>query len=237
MKKTRLLAFLLTACLATTCFLSGTVAKYSSEANNENTVRVAKWGIGVTDAITMNLFEASYFKKDSNSVNSVMSSNGTDKVFAPGTSGLSQIQIIKTSQTAPEVNYNLTVSVEGSEIADSIKNNLNIQWKLDDTGAWGTWEQLMTAILKMSGNETVQYSKGNIESVTQEYAAGSKPAAFDEDAIHTIYWQWVFETADNNETPEVDEKVEQDKMDTNMGNADPLAECILVITITAEQVD
>lgn len=229
MKKTRLLAFLLTACLATTCFLSGTVAKYSTTASNTDAARVARWGINA-GATVMDLFDTSYN-------DSVVSSEAEKNVIAPGTTKTSNIQIINASASAPEVDYNLTVSVAGSSIDDAIKNNPNIQWKLDN-GDWGTWDQLMTAILKLSGDTSVSYKAGTTESVTVKYEAGAIPTDFKNGDTHSISWQWVFETADDAGTSDKNEEVVQDKVDTDMGNAlSDLADCKLVVTITAEQVD
>lgn len=87
MKKTRLLAFLITVCLTTTCLLTGTVAKYSTSDAVADQGTVAKWGIQLE--MTGHLFTTSY----SNTINqeekvTVQSaSNPLANLLAPGTSG------------------------------------------------------------------------------------------------------------------------------------------------------
>ena len=215
-KTMRIAAVLLILCLATTCAISGTFAKYTTSSTGNDTARVAYWGFNDDGVIEIaNLFETVYTSAGNNT--NVKSVND-DNIIAPGSTNSATFTFLYTDNTAenakaPEVAYSFTVSTNGSEIADDIKNNTNIQWKLDE-GTWGTWDDMIAAIEALDGDET--------------YEANEIPAAFAAGKTHTVAWQWVFETAGD---------ADQDAFDTAMGNKATLDSVVLVITITATQVD
>lgn len=218
---------LLVAVLLTTCVISGTFAKYVTTTNSTAKARVAVWGFG-KDAITeLNLFDSAY----DNTVNA----NDEDKLIAPGTEKEAPFSIINASAKAPEVNYKLTVSVDGSQIADTIKKNPNIVWKLDD-GNYGTWDNLMTSILRLSGDTDVTYDASTTKSAEKTYKANSIPDAFENNKTHKIAWKWIYdEAAKNKETGTQN----NDADDTTMGNTAVTSdtEVNVKITVTAEQID
>ena len=201
----RVASALLIAVLLTTCAISGTFAKYVTTTGSSDNARVAKWGFEPASMDITGLFANVYNSTVGSSVD----------VIAPGTEGSAQFAFAYDEANginAPEVAYTFKVDTTGSTIADDIKNNTNIQWKLD-SGEYGTWDQLITAIEALDGDES--------------YDAGELPTAFSTaDNTHTIYWRWVFTTGNAS-----------DVTDTTMGNADALAEVKLVINITATQVD
>lgn len=142
----------------------------------------------------------------------VLSSNA-DNVIAPGTAQTENVKFAykdTTGKGAPEVDYVVTLAVDeaNTSVAESIKNNPAITWCFNGT-TYGTWDAMITAI------------KGYSENVE----AGKLPTLASEDGL-TIGWKWEFlDTADQNKT------------DTDMGNAASLAECKLAIKLTAAQVD
>lgn len=172
MKKTRLLAFLLTACLATTCFLSGTVAKYSSTATGTANPTVAKWAFNVENAniATTNIFTFTPFAadviKDSDST-----STETDVVsgsIAPGTSGSFAIDLKNTSE-------------------------VTAAYRFDFTGDKGSFTG--TVPLKFSLDNSTWVNFANISDLANQ-AEASGTLAFTEGSntkIVTIYWKWEFE--------------------------------------------
>ena len=172
-KAMRLGSVMLVLALLTTCAISGTFAKYTTESSGSDTARVAKWGIGTSSISLDNLFSTTY--------QNVQSSTSKD-VIAPGTSGQASFKFM-TDGTAPEVAYKLTVTADDSTCDTSISGNTNIQWKLDN-GEWGTWSTLLTNIKKLSGSSTG----------TNTYSAGTMPT--DLSGEHTVYWQWVYYTTD-----------------------------------------
>ena len=120
--------------------------------------------------------------------------------------------------------YTFGISTEGSTIADDIKSNGNIQWKLDN-GTWGTWDALIAAIKALSGDSTgiKTYKPGELPTSVKDNAAAA-------DVIHTVYWKWDFETAGAGVN-------DQDAIDTGMGNDAELANVTLKITVSATQID
>jgi hypothetical protein len=109
---------------------------------------------------------------------------------------------------------------------DEIKANPNIQWYVDGelaedpagTAAEGSFDAMLAQLNGMS-EATIK--------------AGNLPAAFSTaDATHTVSWVWAFETLNGN-TADAD----QDKLDTDMGNATSLDEVTLTITVSAVQLN
>ena len=217
MKFMRIAAVMLILCLASTCAISGTFAKYTTSVTSQDSARVAKWGFGTMTLDITGLFNTAYTGDNGMSA--------AADAIAPGTTNSVSFTLV-AAQTTPEVAYSITVSTEGSSIDNSIKTNPNIQWKLD-TNEWGTWDKMITDIKGLSGDST---------DGSKNYAANTAaPAALN--TQHTIAWQWVFETADDTATTDKNEMVEQDKVDTTMGDAATLAAVTLKINITATQLD
>lgn len=227
MKKTKLMRaalLLLVLTLITSCFVGGTFAKYTTSATGSDTARVAKWGFKGASTINLdNLFQSVYYKHEEGTDKETVSSN--TNVIAPGTAGVAGFDFTyNATGAAPEVAYTFTVSTEGSDCAQSIKDNKNIKWSLDDnlapataTAAEGSWEALLAAIKNLSGDT----------SGTKQYNAGQLPDGFGTDnKMHHVAWQWAFHTSDA-----------LDGTDTTMGNADNLARVTLQITVSATQVD
>lgn len=218
MKKTKFMRaalLLLVLTLITSCFVGGTFAKYTTKAEGTDIARVATWGFDDTASIKLDdLFKTSYDKNV----------DGKADVIAPGTTNSAKFAFkFSGAEAAPEVAYTFGISTDGSEIADDIKDNTNIQWKLDN-GTWGTWNDMIAAIKALSG----------AASGSKDYAAGMLPNAFSATGNdeHTVSWQWLFETNSGEGQPTA-----QDATDTKLGNKSALDEVKLVITITATQVD
>lgn len=222
-KMMRLASVLLVAVILTTCAISGTFAKYVSSTNSNDTARVAYWGFNPTTMNISDLFANAY----ETTVLGDTDVNALTDVIAPGTTKSASFSFAYdgTAGQAPEVAYTFEVSATGSTCADTIKNNPNILWKLD-SGAWGTWDAMITAIEALDGNKT-----GN------RYEAGTLPTGFTAaDETHTIEWKWIFdENAANKETGTTNNDVN----DTAMGNVTPadLAKVTVSITVTATQID
>ena len=210
-KMMRAASGLLVAVLLSTCAISGTFAKYTTSVSSSDKARVATWGFTQTSIDLTNLFKTAYDKN-------VL---GTADVIAPGTTNSAKFKFSYDGQeTAPEVAYTFTVDTTGSTIADDIKNNPNIVWKLDNKPE-GNWETLLNDIKMLSGNA----------SGTKTYQAGQLPDGFTAtDDEHTITWNWKFETNG-------DGMADQDKTDTDMGNKVALGDVTLKITVTATQID
>ena len=206
----RLAMALVLLVLVTTSAVGGTFAKYTSSVNSQDSARVAKWGFEPSTMNITGLFTDVYGA-------TVDSEDGKD-VIAPGTFNEASFKFEYKEGTAdaPEVAYRFTVDTTGSACATAIKENDNIVWYLDGV-AQANWDALLVAIQKLSGDV----------DGSADYQPGQLPDAFGvSDNIHTIRWEWKFNTSD---AADVD--------DTAMGNADTLASVVVKITITATQLD
>lgn len=226
-KMMRVASGLLVATLLSTCAISGTFAKYTTSTESTDKARVAVWGFN-KDAVTeLNLFDSAY--------DTTVKANDNDNLIAPGTTKTGTFSIINADVAKdPEVSYNFTVSVAGSSIADTIKNNPNIVWQLDN-GTFGTWDKLMSDILSLSGTDT-DYNAGTTQAVTKQYNPGEVPSAFASGKAHTITWKWIFdEHAANKEAGTANNDVN----DTAMGNTAVTTdtEAVVKITVSATQID
>ena len=203
----RLASLMLVLVLLTSSVVSGTFAKYVTTVSGTDTARVARWGFtGDTTNITIgNLFMNAYNNVDADV-----------DVIAPGTENSAKFEFAYNGAagTAPEVKYNFTVSTDGSNCADAIKNNANIKlavYKTSDgvgAAAWGTWDAMIAAIEDLDGTET--FDPGELPAISEEY---------------TVAWKWDFYTDKT-----------ADEKDTTMGNA--ASDVVtLKITVTATQID
>ena len=213
MKKNKMMrtaSVLLVAVLLSTCAICGTFAKYVTAHSDSDEARIAYWGFKETTFEIDDLFQASYES------GKVASKDGTDDVIAPGTAGQVDFSFKPQNEKAPEVAYKITVSTTGSEIANDIATNPNIQWKLDN-GEYGTFAKLLNAINGLSTGDT-------------PIAANSFHTNWDASSTHTVYWQWLInEDSDANNA--------QNMLDTTLANKGTLDKVKLVISIVAEQVD
>ena len=108
----RMAALMLLLCLASTCAISGTFAKYTTSGEATDVARVAKWGVTVS-ASAMNVFDKTY---DGSGDLSVDSSTAED-VVAPGTDGaLAGFSIAGTPEVAVQVTYTAVLSLTGWEV-------------------------------------------------------------------------------------------------------------------------
>jgi hypothetical protein len=216
-KAMRTAALLLVLVLMTSCFVGGTFAKYTTTASGTAEARVAYWGFDAEAEMTLDLFAADYTDV-----------KGAENVIAPGTGKTAEFGFAYTANgelDAPEVDYAFTVEATGT-CGDEIKANPNIQWYVDSelaedpagTAAEGSFDAMLAQLNGMS-EATIK--------------AGNLPAAFSTaDATHTVSWVWAFETLNGN-TADAD----QDKLDTDMGNATSLDEVTLTITVSAVQLN
>ena len=218
MKKNRMmrLASLLLICvLLTTSVISGTFAKYTSSATVTDEARVAYWGFGKAPSITFDMFDGQYV--DATNGTTVKSEDGAN-VVAPGTGKTATFAFPYTNGngiTAPEVAYTFVVDADITGNYTALDENKNFFWTLDGT-EYETVAKLLKAIEDLDGNKN-----------QNRYEAGKLPVGFEVGSEHTIGWVWHFGT----------DVEAEDKADTLMGNADPLANVAITISITAEQID
>ncbi len=150
-KMMRLASALLVAVLLTTCAISGTFAKYVSEATATDTARVAKWGWGST-TLSIDLFDDTY----GTTVDSADDAN----VIAPGTNKTASLVWTPDANFAPEVDYTLSFTVAAAtDIPDLIEAELDWVLSIDGTAnTYTTFAALESAL------EAVTYN-GNASAV------------------------------------------------------------------------
>jgi len=173
MKKNRMMraaSALLVAVLMTTCTISGTFAKYTTEVKASDNARVARWGIDSSANVAFDLFDTAY--------GDTVNSQYGDNVIAPGTEKTETVQLSYVGQEiAPEVDYTIELDVVDAEtsIGTSIKANNNITWFFNDTG-YGSWDAMIAAINSYS-----------------EYVQANKLPAIAKTGVE-IGWKWDFST-------------------------------------------
>lgn len=124
MKRVRVLAFLITVCMATTCLLGGTIARYRTSASIDDAATAARWGVTLT--AEGSLFGKYYLNGSngptSNTDDGVISVKVADNhldagnlvnLVAPGTKGDTMYVTLKG---APEVDVRVTVSIKTSDV-------------------------------------------------------------------------------------------------------------------------
>lgn len=220
MKSARILTLVLVLCMVSVCFLSGTVAKYTSTGTGTDTANVAKWkftvegtDIATTDEWTFDLFNTI---KDSNT-----SSDETDvnaNLIAPGTSGSFQIDLNNASDVTSKFGIAFSVEniVEDAESTPAIPVKYRV--KLNGNYIDSDWTDVPTNI----------DADSTLYDAVLETAASTVPGASD-DAVVIVEWKWDFEVNDA-----------QNTNDTEIGKDSVTGEYVqlkVTATVTATQVD
>ena len=105
----RIASVLLVAVLLSTCAISGTFAKYTSEGSVTSTATIATWDIKLAGATITNDVEFSLVDTWVNTVNSTGNTVTANKI-APGTSGTGVIVLKNDSEVAAEIAAEFTAT-------------------------------------------------------------------------------------------------------------------------------
>lgn len=223
----RLASALLVLVLLTTCAISGTFAKYTSTANATDKARVAYWGWATDATIDFDLFDGEY---DTVGDAATVDSENGDNVVAPGTTKSETFVFAyapngNVNATAPEVDYNFTVTFTATGSYDDLDDNENFYWTLNGT-KYETVADLTAAVLALSGEAdgSCDYKHGTLPAAFATQAEGENAA--NNAVVNTIGWTWVFS-----------EDADGDAFDTAMGNAQNLDNVTFAISITATQLN
>lgn len=210
----RLASVMLMLCLITTCAISGTFAKYTTDGTATDTARVAKWGVKITAATTQDMFTKTYQKSDTDTTVTV--SADTD-VVAPGTKGqFTEFTIEGTPEVAVNVKYEATLTLKGWTVnsADYCPIEFKVgedTFKIGDPGI-SSVSDLKTEVEKA------------IADFSKDYAVGTDLENAD---APEISWEWAY-TGNN------------DASDTVLGNLaadadtenDPTITLAVKVTVT-----
>lgn len=229
MKKTkknatlRIAVVLLAVTLLSTGLLGGTLAKYVSAGTTSDTARVAKWGVTITAASDADDFFKSQYDIEETDYNgsvtlAVESSNKTDKVLAPGTSGtLAAFSVTGTPEVASRLTF--TVGAESKISDDWLYEGSKYEpvlWSLKVAGV----EKLL------AGNQSFDALLTELGNISAEFAPGTNLAnSTDGVDSYVISWKWPFEVDGN------------DVKDTALGNLSAAPTINLDFGITITQID
>lgn len=206
-KKMSLLVALVLAVVVTGYSVSGTYAKYTSQATGTATARVAKWAFDVNDAkkstqttFTFDLFKTINDTLDGNEETDVKKAGtGETAIIAPGTQGSFDIVLTNKSEVTAEYAIDYTVTNTGFiPVEFSVDNGATWTTDLADVVADGT-----TKLAMDNGSNTI-----------------------------TVQWRWAFVGADSENY-----KAQTDAADTALGEADTAATLTVTAAVTATQVD
>ena len=118
----RLASVMLMLCLITTCAISGTFAKYTTNGTATDSARVAKWGVSVTgNFVTADTFAQEY-DSDETGVGAYteLTVDASENVFAPGTSGtLADIEITGNPEVAVRITYSADLTFSNWQVSAS----------------------------------------------------------------------------------------------------------------------
>ncbi len=176
--------------MGTTCFMSGTLAKYVTSGEGSDSARVAKFGVTVT--ANGETFAKEYAKTDTSftlDANTVVSAN---KIVAPGTSGnMASMTLTGTPEVAVRVSYEIPEGVtmfSGWEVEGAYYCPIVIT--VDETEIKG---------LDYSSEAEFQAAVAKaISDYSVDYAAGTDLSTVGTDSL-AISWAWPFSTSDAND--------------------------------------
>lgn len=170
MKKNRTMrvaVLMLALALVTCCFVGSTFAKYTSTAGGSDSVKVAKWEIGVTDTTTPEATSVDITGSNSitfdlfNTIKDTDDSAETDVkagLIAPGTQGSFSYEIANLSEV--NAKYSLTYAITN-------ESNVPLQFRLSEDDEWTT----------------------NLASLNvSDQAIGMENG----EAAVVVYWQWAY---------------------------------------------
>ncbi len=208
MKKNKMMRFasmLLVLTLLSTCAISGTFAKYTTENTSTDSARVAKWGVTITSK--GDAFAKEYETTDTNvstiAKSVVNTSTDNKNLVAPGTSGTFTTSVISgTPEVAVAITYEAIVDISGSWVGDEngtfyfpivVKvGETEVTLAQDAIASAETWESAI---------------KAAIEAKKANYAANTTLSEHDQEDL-AVTWAWAFD-ADNGVN---------DAKDTYLGN-------------------
>lgn len=210
MKKNKMMraaSALLVATLLSTSVISGTFAKYTSEASGNDVARVAKWSFNVGDSdivaqntITFNLFDT-VNEADTTTKEDNIKSAKNDTVIAPGTGGSFVISLTNNSEVTAKYKIDFKETNDGNVPIEYSTDNKNWKSSIDD----------------------LDVNKANADDTALAYNGGTTNI--------TVYWRWSYEATQPDAARD-----QSDNGDTALGK-DGTATVTVSADITATQVN
>lgn len=211
----RVAAGLAVAALLSTCLVSGTYAKYTTNGSSNDTAQVAKWGVTVAED-GGSAFSGKYAKDDQTSKitgDSVVAQGNYD-VVAPGTTGTFKAATVSGKpEVAVHVDNTAEITLTGWDIDTGFYCPLTFKVNGTDVDLKGctTAAQIQDAV------------KAAVANTSKDYEAGTDLSA---DNSAKIEWAWAFNTSDEN-----------DVKDTKLGDLTTAPTVSIKVTTTVTQID
>ena len=188
----KIAALVLMLCIATTCVIGTSFAKYVTGAEGEDYARVAKWGVKI-DIDGDDMFHNTYAADDTALAGKLsVHSNSIDQVFAHCTSGSTTFTITGNPEVAANVSIEFDYASDIVLPAGSVENQTDdyypVVFTLKQTKGFDGNAMDVTVA---SGN--LQNIKAAINGFSQNYDA----EALDLDAEFVLSWEWAYESTDN----------------------------------------
>lgn len=221
----RIASVLLIAVLISTSAISGTYAKYVTEATGTDSARVAKWGVTVT--ANGDTFAKEYDTDDTvfTEAKSVIS---TDKVVAPGTKGdMISMELAGVPEVAVRVSYTGTFDISDNWLDGNGKFYCPLVITIKK-GAADTTGTVFDGRAYTNAADFELSVNNAIGAYSKDYPAGTKLSGLGADALD-ISWEWPFSTSPEN-----------DIKDTDLGNQASIgnyATVTIAVTTTVTQID
>lgn len=207
----RVASVLLVAVMLTTCVISGTFAKYVTDATGSDTARVAKWGVTVTASGTT--FAEKY--NDAADVAGVKVVS-TEKVVAPGTYGsLANVEVAGTPEVMVTVTYEATLTLTGFDTYCPLVFTVN-----GVTYATADVKAVTPNVVCTDAADLATKVSAAIVAVTNTYGVGTDLSTVNDDL--GVSWSWAFEGND-------------DSKDTSLGD-EAANENAATITLTVKTI-
>ena len=206
----RIAAGVMTAALLSTCAISSTFAKYTSESTGTATARVAKWDIlfgeektTMSKTFTFDLYSTLYDTTANNEETDVKKGDDVTRI-APGTQGSFAVKIKNNSEVTAKYTVSFAIGyTDDTANTETVKNvTIPLQFSKDRSD-WKT----SIADLDIADTAAVNLAMGGNDT-------------------YTVYWKWDYEDTTDDD---------RDKNDTILGTAG--AEIQITATVTATQVN
>ena len=203
----RVAAGLAVAALLSTCLVSGTFAKYTTDASSQDSARVAKFGVELV--ANKKAFAETYNEKNA----AAASVSASENVVAPGTSGvLEATQVTGTPEVAVHVDNTAEVTLGDNWVGENGKYYCPLEVTVgNQTPLKGTTYS--------SAAEFKEAIEDAVKSTSNDYQVGDDITS----ASPSVAWKWAFE---GNSDPD----------DTALGDA-ANAKIDIKVTTTVTQID
>lgn len=218
----RLASVMLMLCLITTCAISGTFAKYTTNGTATDTARVAKWGVEVTGKFVA---DGSAFAKTYDSQTSGftgMTVSASEKVMAPGTSGtLADVEITGTPEVAVKITYTAALTLtnwsDGANDYCPLVITVNgVDYKMGTTADEANHVYATLATFKAAVEQAIADTTATNVAVGSALEGGL-----------SVSWAWAYEGGTG--------AYQTDEKDTKLTEQDP--EISLAVTVTVDQLN